>query len=52
MHSPHIHWPHVPYSFSLMGIILGVSVLPPLIIWLLFLITGATLGGIGVHNVH
>lgn len=48
VHVPHIHAPHVPYSFSLMGMILGVIVVPPLVIWGLFMITRALLGGV-VH---
>jgi len=51
VHSLHFHWPHVPYSYSLMGIILGVAVAPPLILWGLFLITQAFLGG-AAHNVR
>lgn len=52
IHLPHPHVPHVPYSFSLMGMILGVIVVPPLIIFCLFVVTQLLLGGWGLHNVH
>lgn len=52
MQALHFHWPHEQNSFSLIAMILGVVALPPLIIWMLFLIAGALLGGVGVHNVH
>lgn len=37
----HVHGAHLPYSYSLMGIVLGVAVLPALLIWVIFLIAKA-----------
>ena len=47
LHMPHMHLPHaahVPASFSLTGIVLGVAVLPFLILGSLFLIVRAVVG--------
>lgn len=52
MTSSHRHPFDIPYSFSLMGMIVGVIVVPPAIIFGLFLLTQTLLGGFGVHNVH
>jgi len=35
---------HVPYSYSLLGIVLGVAVAPITILAILFLVVKATLG--------
>lgn len=44
MTSLHLHAPHVPYSYSLMGIIVGVAVLPILILGGLFVIAKSLAG--------
>jgi hypothetical protein len=44
LHAPHWHAPHVPISFSLMGAILGVIVVPVMILGGLFLIAKALAG--------
>ena len=44
LHTPHWHVPYVPTSFSLMGIILGVTVVPVIILGGLFLLAKALSG--------
>ncbi len=44
LHAPHWHAPHVPVSFSLMGIIMGVVIIPVTILGGLFLIARALSG--------
>ena len=44
MTSLHMHAHHLPYSYSLMGIVLGVAVLPVVILGFLFLIARALAG--------
>jgi hypothetical protein len=47
LHMPHMHLPHavhVPASYSLTGIILGVVALPVLILGSLFMIVRAVVG--------
>lgn len=44
MTSLHLHAPHVPYSYSLLGIIVGVTLLPMGILGLMFFVYKAIAG--------